>query len=137
MMVRGLGCSILASFFGIARSVLKLEAAFATPFTDFWAHLPRHFHRLELAMRLQQIHPQRRPTHLRLHLGSAKVPGSGQVEPSLHGPPNACSTLKRIEPIFLLKLLSSGCTGLPALPLCWIRSPMPRSANHCRFDLLA
>ena len=51
--------------------------------------------------------------------------------------PKACSTLKQMLPILVLKALRSGCTGLPALPLCWIRSPMPRSWSHCRFALLA
>ena len=37
-------------------------------------------------MGLQQIHPQRRPAHLRLHLGGAGVPGPGQVESALHRP---------------------------------------------------
>ncbi len=37
-------------------------------------------------MGLQQVHPQRRPAHLRLYLGHAEVPRPGQVESSLHCP---------------------------------------------------
>lgn len=35
-------------------------------------------------MGLQQVHPQSYPAHLRLYLGSSKVPRSGQVESALH-----------------------------------------------------
>ena len=35
-------------------------------------------------MGFEQIHPQRRPAHLRLYLGRSKVPRSGQVESALH-----------------------------------------------------
>ena len=35
-------------------------------------------------MGFEQIHPQRRPAHLRLSLGRSKVLRSGQVESALH-----------------------------------------------------
>ena len=46
-----------------------------------------------------------------------------KVEPALHRAEGLLNLGSGMEPICLLNCLSSACTGLPALPLCWIRSP--------------